>query len=78
MAVRNAGYSKQGKEPKHVHAVKGGAECEYWLLRDRFDIIEKFEHHSTPRLRREIRQVIFERFDPIIAAWRSRRVHFTR
>jgi hypothetical protein len=55
----------------HVHAVKGDAECKYWLQPERFDILEEFQYNCTPRLRREIRQIIFERFDQIIVAWRE-------
>jgi len=52
-------YSNQGNEPMHVHAVKGDAECKYWLYPDRFDIEEEFEYNCTPRLRREVRQIVF-------------------
>jgi len=64
-------YSNEGNEPMHLHAVKGEAECKYWLHADRFDIVEEFEHNCTPRLRREVRQIIFEHFDRICAAWRE-------
>jgi hypothetical protein len=47
----------------HVHAEKGDAECKYWLHPDRFDITEEFEYNCTPRLRREVRQIVFEHFD---------------
>jgi hypothetical protein len=43
-----------------VHAVKGDAECKYWLDPDGFDITEEFEWNCTPRLRCEI-----------IASWRE-------
>jgi len=65
-------YSNEGREPIHVHAVKGDAQCKYWLAPDRFDIVEEFEFNCTPRLRREVRQIIFEHFDLICAAWRER------
>ena len=55
----------------HIHAVKGDAECKYWLKPDRFDIVEEFEHNFTPRLRREVRQIIYMHFDHICAAWRE-------
>jgi hypothetical protein len=42
-------YSNEGNEPMHVHAVKGDAECKYWLHPDRFDIVEDFEYNCTPR-----------------------------
>jgi hypothetical protein len=38
----------------HVHAVKGDAECKYWLHPDRFDIVEDFEDNCTPRLRNAV------------------------
>jgi hypothetical protein len=44
----------------HVHAVKGDAECKYWLHPNSFNIVEDFEYNCTPRLRREVRQIIFE------------------
>ena len=64
-------YSNEGNEPIHVHAVKGEAECKYWLQPDRFDIVEDFEYNCTPRLRREVRQIVFEHFDQIVVAWRE-------
>src|ERR1022692_4092418 len=59
-------YSNEGNEPMHVHAVKGDAECKYRLHPGRFDITEEFEYNCTPRLRREVRQIIFEHFDQIV------------
>jgi hypothetical protein len=35
-------YSNEANEPIHVHAVKGDADCKYWLLPERFDIVEDF------------------------------------
>lgn len=64
-------YSNEGSEPMHVHATKGDAECKYWLFPDRFDIAEEFEYNCTPRLRREVRQIIFEHFDQLVEAWRE-------
>ena len=61
----------QGNEPMHVHAVKGDAESKYWLHPDRFDIVEVFDYNCTPRLRREVCQIIFEHFDQIVVAWRE-------
>jgi len=64
-------YSNEGNEPMHVHAEKGEAECKYWLHPDTFDIEEEFEYNCTSRLRREVRQIIFQHFDQIVAAWRE-------
>jgi hypothetical protein len=32
------------------------------LALDGFDIVEDFEYNCTPRLRREVRQIVFEHF----------------
>jgi hypothetical protein len=45
-------YSNEGNEPMHVHAVKGDAECKYWLHPDRLDIVEDFEYNCTPHATR--------------------------
>jgi hypothetical protein len=59
-------YSNDGNEPMHIHAQKGDAE--YWLYPDWFEIEEDFEHNLTPRLRREVRRIIYEHFDQISEA----------
>jgi hypothetical protein len=51
--------------------VKGDAECKYWLQPDSFDIAAEFEYNCTPRLRREVRQIIFQHFDQLVASWRE-------
>jgi len=63
-------YSNEGNEPMHVHAVKGDAECKYWLATDSISL-RSLSTTATPRLRREVRQIIFEHFDQIIAVWRE-------
>jgi hypothetical protein len=65
-------YSNEGNEPMHVHARKGDAECKFWLHPDEFEIEEDFEHGLTPRLRREVRRIIYEHFDEICRAWQER------
>jgi hypothetical protein len=64
-------YSNEANEPMHVDGIKGEAECKYWLLPDSFDIVTEFEYGFTPRLRREVRQMIFEHFDQIVESWRE-------
>ena len=64
-------YSNEGNEPMHIHGEKGEAECKYWIFPDRFDILLEFECNCTPRLRREVRQIIFEHFDQIVTAWQE-------
>jgi len=65
-------YSNEGSEPVHVHARKGGAECKIWLHRETYDIEEAWSHALTPRLRREIRKIVFEHFDLILEEWDTR------
>jgi hypothetical protein len=62
----------EGNEPLHVHARKGEAECKFWLRQDVYDIEEVWSHRTTPRLRREIRRIIFEHFDLIAEEWSRR------
>ena len=62
-------YSNEGNEPMHVHARKGDAECKFWIYAERFEIEEDFANVLKPQLRREIRQIIFEHFEEICAAW---------
>jgi hypothetical protein len=64
-------YSNEGNEPIHVHAIKGDAECKYWIQEAAFDIDEAYEYNVSPRLRREIRKIIFEHFEEICQAWRE-------
>jgi hypothetical protein len=62
-------YSDEGDEPVHVHARKGDAECKFWLLEDEYEIREDWSESLTPRLRREIRRIIFDHFDLILEEW---------
>jgi len=62
-------YSNEGHEPIHVHAQKGEAECKIWLLADTYDIEEAWSHNLTPRLRREIRKIVFDHFGLILEEW---------
>lgn len=62
-------YSDERNEPIHVHARKGDAECKFWLRVDEFDIDEARAYNLTPRLRREIRKIIFDHFELIVDEW---------
>lgn len=35
------------------------------------ELEEAFEHNVTPRLRREVRQIIFTHFENLASAWRE-------
>jgi hypothetical protein len=64
-------YSNEAEEPVHVHARKGEAECKIWLLVDTYDMEEAWSHNLTPRLRREIRKIVFDHFDLILEEWEA-------
>ena len=65
-------YVNEGSEPIHVHARKGDAECKLWLNVDAFDLEEAWEYNITPRLRRELRKIVFDHFDMIVEEWNHR------
>lgn len=64
-------HSNEGDEPMHIHARKGNAECRFLLHPDQFVVEEEMEHNLTPRLRREVRRIVYTHFDEICAAWRE-------
>ena len=63
-------YSNEGNEPLHVHARKGDCECKFWLNSDIYEIEEDWSYNLTPRLRREVRKIIFDHFELIAEEWR--------
>ena len=66
-------YTNERNEPIHIHVEKAERECKYWLDVDGFNIREAFTHKMSPRDTREVRKIIFEHFDLIVAKWQ--RVH---
>ena len=62
-------YANEGDEPIQIHARKADAECKFWLNAEIFDIEEEWSHKLTPRLRREIRKIIFDHFELIVDEW---------
>ncbi len=61
----------EGNEPMHVHARKAESECKFWLRADIYEIEEAWCYNLTPRLRREVRKIIFDHFDLIAEEWNS-------
>ena len=53
----------------HVHARKGEAECKFWLTAETYEIEEEWSYNLSPRLRREIRKIVFDHFDLIMGEW---------
>ncbi len=62
-------YANEGNEPMHVHAHKGEAEGKFWLDANLYEIDEAWSYNLTPRLRREVRKIIFDHFDLIAEEW---------
>jgi hypothetical protein len=64
-------YSNEGNEPPHIHARKGDVELKYWLDADNFDIEEAYGYNASSRDRRDVRKIIFEHFDYIVAEYQA-------
>ena len=62
-------YFNEGNESVHVHARKGETECKYWLKPEYYEIEEGWSYNLTPRLRREVRKIIFDHFELIVGEW---------
>jgi hypothetical protein len=62
-------YADEGKEPVHIHARKGDAECKFWLYPDTYQIEEAWAYNLTPRLRREVRRIVFENLELLTDEW---------
>jgi hypothetical protein len=44
---------------------------QFWLNAEIYEIEEVWSHNLSPRLRREVRKIIFEHFDLIVEEWNS-------
>ena len=62
-------YANERDEPPHIHARKGEIECKYWLYSEDFDIGEAYAYNASPANRRQIRRIIFENFDYLVAEY---------
>jgi hypothetical protein len=62
-------YSNEGQEPIHIHGRKGDAESKYWLRTGAGEIEEAWSFNLTPRLHRELREIIIDHFELIIETW---------
>ena len=62
-------YSNENNEPIHIHAQKADSECKFWIKETEFDIVETYSYNLSPQLRKEIRKIIFQHFDYIVAEW---------
>jgi hypothetical protein len=64
-------YANERREPPHIHARKGDADCKYWLHPDSFEIEEAHAYNMNPAERRTIRKIIFENFDYIVSEYET-------
>jgi Domain of unknown function (DUF4160) len=62
-------YSNEGQEPIHIHGRKGDAESKYWLRLDVRKIEDVWSFNLTPRLHRELREIILDQFDLTFETW---------
>lgn len=46
-------------------------ECKYWLLVDDAEISRAFSYAMTPAAHREVRKLIFQKFDLLVDAWHA-------
>lgn len=59
----------ESNEPIHVHCEKGEKDCKYWLDREDFEVEEAYTYNMNSRDKRDVKQIIFEHFELIEAAW---------
>ena len=69
---RHRWATEEGNEPIHAHAKKGDGECKLRLNPELHDLEEAWAYGMSPRLRREIRQIVFDHFDLIVEEWNRR------
>lgn len=62
-------YANEGNEPIHIHCRNADKECKFWIDVENFDIQEAFSFNMSPKDKRQIRKIIFEHFDHIVAQW---------
>ncbi|MEK6548196.1 MAG: DUF4160 domain-containing protein [Bacteroidota bacterium] len=55
-------YSNEGKEPMHVHAIKGDVEVKYWISQKMNMISYVNSFNLTPTLKREIEEILIDQF----------------
>ena len=62
-------WSNENSEPMHIHVEKGDMECKFWIDEVNFEITLALEFNLTPAARRDVKKIIFEHFDYIVAEW---------
>jgi hypothetical protein len=62
-------YADERNEPVHIHARKAEMDRKYWLDIDNRAMREAFSYNMSPKDYRDVRRIIFEHFDHIVAEW---------
>ncbi len=62
-------FSNEGDEPIHVHCKKGRANAKFWISPDDYNIHPAYVRSMTRQQERELRRILFDHFDEIVAAW---------
>jgi hypothetical protein len=62
-------WSNENDEQVHIHAEKGDMECKFLLDVENFAVETALEYNLTPQARREIKKIVYEHFDYIVAEW---------
>jgi hypothetical protein len=60
-------YADERGEPVHIHARKAEMDCKYWLDIDTYEIHEAFSYNMAPKDYREVRKIIFQHLEYIVA-----------
>jgi hypothetical protein len=64
-------YANENNEPPHIHARNGDSECKFWLSVSKFDIEEVYFYNSSPKLKKQIRKIIFEHLEYLVQEYRK-------
>jgi hypothetical protein len=64
-------YSNEGKEPMHVHAIKGSTEVKYWISQKMNMIFYANSFNLKPMMQREIEELLIEEMPKIIKFWNA-------
>ena len=62
-------FANEGNEPIHVHCKKGQATAKFWIRPVDYDITSAYIRYMTKQQERELRSILFDHFDEIVAAW---------
>ena len=62
-------YANERTEPPHIHCKKADCEYKYWIDIENYEIIEAYAYSLSPKERREIKKIIYQHLEYIVAEW---------